>query len=388
MHFRLPPLLLITLSLLVGYVPAANAGESLPPIPVPGAPKLAARAYVLLDYTTGKILAADHPHKREVPASLTKLMVLYIVFHQLASGQMHLNDLVPVSKKAWRTGGSRMFVQVGTKVPLQKLIEGVIVDSGNDATVALAQHVAGTTGAFVELMNATAKQLGLKGTHYSDVDGLPVPDHYSTPYDIALLCRDIIRGFPQYYHFFKLGHLTYNHITQYNRNKLLWLDSSVDGLKTGYTDAAGYCLAASAKRGDTRLISVVMGTDSENARVRESEALLNYGFRFFQTKTVYKAGQAVTQAHVWKGSQQQVLLGVSHEVAVTVPTGQIGSLTPVTHVHGPLVAPVKRGKTYGTVQVMLGKTVVTHAPLVALQSVKTGSWWTRIKDGVQMYFNQ
>jgi len=385
---RFGRLFVFALCLLTGLPLAAAAQPPLPPIPVPAAPALGARSYVLLDYSTGKILAAHDPHRREIPASLTKLMVLYIVFHQLAAGRMHLDDLVPISKKAWRTGGSRMFVEVGTKVPVEKLIEGIIVDSGNDATVALAQQVAGTTGSFVQLMNATAQQLGMKGTHFADVDGLPIKDHYSTAYDIALLCRDLIRDFPQYYHYFKLGHLTYNHITQYNRNKLLWLDSSVDGLKTGYTKEAGYCLAASAKRGDTRLISVVMGTDSEHARVRQSEALLNYGFRFFETKVVYKGGQPVTQARVWKGSEDRVALGVNRNLEVTIPTGRAEELTPVTDVHGPIVAPVARGKTYGTVKVMLGKKVLAQAPLVALSDVGQGSLWHRLKDDVRLYFGR
>ncbi|MGA7802297.1 MAG: D-alanyl-D-alanine carboxypeptidase family protein [Gammaproteobacteria bacterium] len=390
MHFSKFRPLPAALSLALALVPAVHAqspaSAPAPAIPVPSPPQIPAHAYVLMDYSTWQVLAAHNAHKHEVPASLTKLMVAYIVFRELNAGRIHLDDKVTISKKAWRTGGSRMFLQVGTKVPVNKLIEGMIVDSGNDATVTLAQHVAGTTGAFVEFMNSTAKQLGMKDTHYSDVDGLPIANHYSTPYDLALLTRDLLRDFPQYYHYFKLGHLTYNHITQYNRNKLLWRDSSVDGLKTGYTKAAGYCLTASAKRGDMRLISVVMGTDSENARVAQSEALLNWGFRFYKTHTVYQADKAIIQAKVWKGASDTVSLGPARDIKVTVARGHYAQIKPVVKVDKHIMAPIKQGTSYGTITLSLDGKVLAQAPLVALGDIKEGAWWKRIEDDALLYF--
>ncbi|MEJ2646565.1 MAG: D-alanyl-D-alanine carboxypeptidase [Gammaproteobacteria bacterium] len=390
MQFSILRPLSAALALAVSLSPAAYAQTPTPAptpaAPVPAAPDIPARAFVVMDYSTSQVLAARNAHKRAAPASLTKLMVAYIVFRELQAGRIHLNDEVTVSKKAWRTGGSRMFLRVGTKVTVRKLIEGMIVDSGNDATVTLAQDVAGTTGAFVQFMNSTAQQLGMKDTHYSDVDGLPIANHYSTPYDLALLTRDIIRNFPDYYHFFKLGHLTYDHITQYNRNKLLWRDSSVDGLKTGYTKAAGYCLTASAKRGNMRLITVVMGTDSEKARVTQSEALLNWGFRFYKTHTVYQADKPVIHAKVWKGTKDAVPLGPAHPIKVTVARGHYDEIKPVVKVDKRIMAPIKQGAAYGTITLSLDGKVLAKAPLVALTNVQQGAWWKRLEDDALLYF--
>ncbi|HQU15244.1 MAG: serine-type D-Ala-D-Ala carboxypeptidase [Chromatiales bacterium 21-64-14] len=383
-HQRITQVLFAATALLWASLPSTLYAD---PLPVPSAPQLAARSYVLMDATTGKILAESKGDTREQPASLTKLMNAYIDFRELKAGRIHLTDEVTISKKAWQTGGSRTFVQVGTQVPVEDLIQGMVVQSGNDASVALAQYVAGSTSAFVQLMNQAAQQLGMKNTHFADVDGLPKPDHYSTAHDLAILTRALILDFPEYYHYFKEGHYTFNHITQYNRNRLLWRDPSVDGLKTGHTEEAGYCLIASAKRGDMRLISVVMGADSDNGRVTQSQALLDYGFRFYETRTLYKAGQPITEARVWKGAVHRVPLGVSQDLSVTFPRGQSQSLKPVMDVDKAMVAPVTKGQTYGQVNVSLGKTLLAQEPLIALHSVAEGSLWQRLKDDVRMRFH-
>ena len=377
--------LLLTLSILsaAALSPVVEAA----PTPIPSPPQLALHSYVLMDATTGKILAAHDANTREQPASLTKMLTLYIAFQEIKAGQIHLDDEVTVSKKAWRTGGSRMFLQVGTKVPVKDLIQGIIVQSGNDAAVALAQDVAGSTATFVQMMNQTAARLGMKSSHFADVDGLPVPDHYSTAHDLAILARALIRDFPEYYHYFKEKVYTYNHIKQYNRNRLLWRDPSVDGLKTGHTEEAGYCLVSSAKRGGMRLIAVVMGAKSDDGRTRDNEALLNYGFRFFETRVVYKAGRPITQARVWKGAVQSVPLGVAHDLKVTLPRGQARELRPDIQVHEPILAPVTQGTPYGTVQAAVGKTVLAREPLIALRGVAVGSLWQRLKDDALLYFN-
>lgn len=382
-HQRITHVLFAVAALLCAGLPSTlYAG----PAPIPSAPQLAARSYVLMDATTGKVLAESKGDTREQPASLTKLMNAYIVFRELKSGRIHLTDEVTISKKAWQTGGSRTFVEVGKQVPVQDLIQGMVVQSGNDASVALAEYVAGSESAFVQLMNQAAQQLGMKNTHFADADGLPKPDHYSTAHDLAILTRALIRDFPEYYHYFKEKEYTFNHIKQYNRNRLLWRDPSVDGLKTGHTEEAGYCLIASAKRGDMRLISVVMGADSDNGRVTQSQALLDYGFRFYETRVLYKAGQPVTEARVWKGAEQHVPLGVTRDLSVTFPRGQYHSLKPAMELDNTVLAPVTAGKTYGQVQVSIGQTVLAQEPLIALHGVAEGSLWQRLKDDVRLRF--
>ena len=358
------------------------------PMPVPAPPMFDVHSYILEDFDTGRILAEYHPDQREPPASLTKLMSLYVTFHALHSGAIKLTDPVPVSAKAWRTGGSRMFIEVGTKVPVDDLIKGVVVDSGNDATVALAQYVAGGERAFVGLMNHYAKKLGMTNTHYANATGLPHPDHYSTARDLATLTRALIRDFPQYYHaFFKLGHFTYDHITQYNRNKLLWRDSSVDGVKTGYTEAAGYCLIASAQRGDMRLVSVVMGAPTEQARVSDSQALLDYGFHFYETRRLYNAGQTLSEARIWKGKSSKLPLGLEHALYVTVPRGDYKNLRATMNIDTRILAPAVKGHPYGTLNVSLDNQKIAQQPLVALQDVPQGSLWRRLADGIALWFH-
>lgn len=353
---------------------------------VPEAPNIAAEGYVLQDYHSGRILAEKNADERLEPASLTKLMTAYTIFDELRSGNIAKDDEVRVSKKAWKTVGSRMFIKVGSRVKVGELLKGMIIQSGNDASVALAEHVAGSEDAFVALMNAHARSLGLTGTHFVNSTGLPTPEHYSTPRDMAKIAEALIREFPEYYSLYSQKKFTYNDITQYNRNKLLWRDESVDGLKTGHTDSAGYCLVASAKRDDMRLISVVMGTGSENARAQESQALLNYGFRFFRTHKLYAAGEPLKSVRVWKGETDSLPLGLAEELYVTVPRGRYDQLNAKMIVGRTLTAPVKKGQQVGTVNLSLGGNTLMDRPLVALADVSEGGLWDRLVDSVMLLF--
>lgn len=279
-----------------------------------------------------------------------------------------------------------MFVRVGTRVPLKELLLGMIVDSGNDATVALAQHTAGSTDSFVNLMNKYAQKLGMTHTHFADVDGLPNPDHYSTAYDLAILTRALIHDFPAHYDLYKVKQLTYNHITQFNRNRLLWMDNRVDGVKTGHTEAAGYCLVASAHKGDMRLISVVLGTKSDDARQNESRKLLNYGFRFYETFKLHAALDPLAKMRVWKGAKEEVPLGLAKSLYITTPRGRRDMIKAQMTVDSTIVAPIVKGQKYGEVDVMLGKKVLAKRPLVALQNVAEGGFWRRTIDNVRLLF--
>lgn len=373
---------LILLTALSATLPAHAA------LPTPAAPKLSATSYILEDFQTGTVLASKHPDKQIAPASITKLMSLYVVFQALDAGTINLDDKVTISEKAWRTGGSRMFIEVGGKISVDNLIKGVVVDSGNDAVVALAEYVGGTEGAFVNMMNAYAKRLGMSHSHFEDANGLPHPNHYMTARDIATLDRAIIAGFPEYYHkYFADKEFTWNNIHQTNRNLLLWRDPSVDGLKTGHTKAAGYCLTTSAKRGNMRLIAVVMGTSSENARVEENEALLNYGFRFFEGRTLYAADTKLADAEVWKGSANSVPIGVKSDVYVVVPKGQAKNLGASMQLPSTIIAPVDTRQPIGKLNITLNEKTVLTDPLFALQPVGKGSLWTRMVDGIALWFH-
>lgn len=352
------------------------------PIPIPSPPRLGADSYTLVDYNSGRVLVADNVNKRHDPASLTKMMTAYVVFSELKSGHIAMDDMVTVSEKAWREPGSRMFIEAGDKVSVKNLLQGMIVQSGNDASVALAEHVAGNESTFAQVMNQYAQQLGMRHTHYVNATGLPNPKHYTTAHDTALLAKALIRDFPEYHHFFAEKKYTYNNIEQYNRNKLLWRDPSVDGIKTGHTEEAGYCLVSSAHRGGMRLVSVVMGAHNEEARLSDSEALLNYGFRFFETHRLYKAGQALTKARVWKGSADMLPLGLTHDLYVTIPQHQYDNLKASMSVPKRLMAPVQRGRQYGEVQVQLNGKTLASEPLVALQGVQEGNLLRRMKDEV------
>lgn len=372
----------VTTLLLLAVVYSLQAAPSL----IPSPPRLAASGYVLMDYHSGQLLAADNPDETLEPASLTKMMTAYAVFHEIEAGHIRLDDKVRVSEKAWRMPGSRMFIEVGTSVSVEQLLKGMIIQSGNDASVALAEFVAGSEDAFVPLMNAHAERLGLTGTHFANSTGLPQQEHYTTPRDMARLAAALIRDFPDYYNWYSQKKYTYNNITQSNRNLLLYRDESVDGVKTGHTESAGYCLVASARRDQMRLISVVMGTRSEKARAQESQKLLNYGFRFYETHRLYEANTALKQMRIWKGEVENLPLGLADELYVTVPRGRYKELKASLSIGKTITAPVSSGETLGSVSVRLGDETIVERPLVALQDVAEGGLWQKVKDNVLLLF--
>lgn len=355
------------------------------PLIVPAPPNINAKSYVLMDADSGKILAEKNMNKEVPPASLTKLMTLYITEQALAQGQIQLTDKVRVSKNAWKRGGSRMFLKLGAQVPVQELIEGVIVASGNDACTALAEYIAGNEQSFANLMNQTAQRLGMKNSHFVDSTGLPRPGHYSTPYDLALLTRHIIDDFPQYYSMYKQKWITYNGIRQPNRNRLLWRESGVDGLKTGHTKEAGYCLISSGIQHGMRLISVVMGTPTDAARANASQALMNWGFRFYKTYKLYGANTAITSPRVYMSANKQVPMGLQQDLFVTIPAGEFNLLKASMELTPNLKAPITKGQSYGTINVTLSGKVIAQAPLVALDNDPVGGAWSRMTDRVSMF---
>jgi len=354
--------------------------------PVPAGPKVAARSYTLQDFHSGYVLDEQDANMRVEPASLTKMMTAYVVFKELGEGNIRPENQVRVSEKAWRMPGSRMFIEVDKHVSVDDLLKGMIIESGNDASVALAEHVAGSEDAFAQLMNQYAKRLGMTGTHFVNSTGLPDPEHYTTARDMATLARAMIRDFPQEYEWHAIKEFTYNGITQHNRNKLLWRDKSVDGIKTGHTESAGYCLAASAVRDDMRLIAVVMGTESENARAEETQKLFNYGFRFYETHTLYKRHDPVTQVRVWKGELENLSVGLAEDLYVTVPRGQYKNLQASMQMDGTVIAPVSQGQVLGTLRVSLGEQELVQREIVSLQDVPEGTLWRRLLDHVMLMF--
>ena len=377
MKFRL--LTALCLSTLTVSLPTLAAA------PVPNPPAVDTKGYVLMDFATGQVLAGVNAGQRLEPASLTKLMTTYVVFDALRSGRLKMDEQILISEHAWRAEGSRTFVQVGTRVPVDTLIKGMIVQSGNDATIALAERVGGTEPAFVEMMNEYAKRLGMNSSHFEDSTGLPSAQHYTTPTDLATLSRAIIRDFPQYYGLYSLKEFTYNNIRQENRNGLLERDPSVDGMKTGHTDAAGYCLISSAKRQNMRLVSVVMGSPSVKAREDASEALLNFGFTNFETVSLKKAGETVLKPRVYKGTADYVAVGPASDVQLTVPRGESGSVVTQASVHRPLIAPLDVHTAIGELQVNIGDKVVAQVPMYALTPVGEGSLWRRMVDTISLW---
>ena len=355
-------------------------------MPVPRAPDVGAKAYILVDYHSGRVLAEQNADARMEPASITKLMTAYVVFKELQQGSLKLDDLVTVSEKAWRMEGSRMFIEVGKKVSVEDLLQGMIVQSGNDATVALAEHIAGAEDTFAAYMNRYAQELGLTGTHFTNSTGMPDPEHYTTARDIATLAHALIAEFPDYYHWYSQKSFVYNDITQSNRNKLLWRDKSVDGLKTGHTQSAGYCLVTSAQRDNMRLISVVLGTKSEAARASASQALLNYGFRFFETHKLYDAGTRLTDTRVWKGERETIPLGVRDTLYVTIPRGRYKDLQANMKIQKRLLAPIQTGQRCGSIQLMLDGELIEEPDLVALEPDPEGGIWERVRDEALLYF--
>ncbi|TBW56209.1 D-alanyl-D-alanine carboxypeptidase [Marinobacter halodurans] len=363
------------------------AAQSQPSL-IPSPPQIAATSYVLMDAASGHIIVQGNSDERLPPASLTKMMTAYIVERELSEGRISMSDEVPISVHAWRTGGSRMFVKEGSRVTVKNLLHGLIIQSGNDASVALAEYVAGSEGAFADIMNQQAQILGMKNTHFMNATGLPHDDHYSSAHDLALLARAIINDYPDNYSIYSQKYFTYNDIRQPNRNSLLWRDPSVDGLKTGHTEAAGYCLVASAKRDDMRLIGVVMGTKSENARAQEVQKLLNYGFRYYETHSLFKAGQPLKDATVWGGKKESIQVGLANDAIVTIPRGTKDSLESVMDIDSVIKAPVKAGQELGQVRVTLNGQEVLKRPVVALEAVDEGGFFKRIWDAIKLFFVQ
>ncbi len=373
--------LLILIAVLAFASAPANAA-----LPTPAPPALNASSYIVLDADSGSIVAAMAPDLQVEPASLTKLMTAYVVFQALAAEQIGLRDLVPISTNAYGTGGSRMFLEQRSQVAVEDLLQGMIVQSGNDASVALAEYVAGTEAVFADLMNSFAAQLGMVSTSFQNATGLPGDQHYSTARDMATLARAIIVEFPQYYRWYSQRSFTWNEISQDNRNRLLWQDSTVDGMKTGYTEAAGYCLVSSARRNDMRLISAVMGTNSAKARIDASQALLNYGFRFFETRRLYASGQAIDEARVWKGGNDMTRLGVADDIYVTVPRGAWDDVRPVITVRRTLYAPIVSGADVGRLTVSLDGEQMAETSVIALDNIEQGGMWKRMTDEVKLWF--
>ena len=369
-------------SLLVVFISAANAA-----VPIPAPPQVAAKQFIIVDVNSGQVLAEKDADAQAEPASITKLMTSYVIYKELEAGRMSMDDVVTISEKAWRMGGSRMYVEVDSKVSVHDLMKGLIIQSGNDATVALAEHVAGTERAFVDLMNQYATDLGMSNTYFVNSTGWPAEGHLTSARDIATLAVAVIREFPGHYAWYKEKVYTYNDIKQYNRNKLLWSDDSVDGIKTGHTESAGYCLVASAQRSDMRLITVVLGTDSEKSRASVSQSLLNYGFRFFETHKLYAAGEILNRSRVWKGDSDKVSLGLIEDLYITIPRGSYGQLEAVMDVDASIVAPLNKGSQHGAVRVTLAEEEMLQAPLVALESVSEGSLFQIAKDHILQLFN-
>ena len=355
--------------------------------PIPQAPIIGAKSYLLIDGNTGAELAALKPDQRLAPASLTKLMTAYAVFRALDEGQIALDDLVTVSEKAWRTQGSRMFIEVGSRVSVEQLLLGMIVQSGNDASVALAEHTAGTESVFAQVMNQYAAQLGMTASNFKNTTGLPDADHYSSARDMAILARAIIKEFPQYYDWYSVKSYKYNDIEQQNRNALLFRDESVDGMKTGRTDEAGYCLVSSAERDGMRIISVVLGTASAKSRTDGSQALLNFGFRFFETRLLYRAGEEVASARIWKAQKETTPLGLPDDLYVTIPRGSFEKVDSELNMPATLIGPVAEGQPLADLSVSLNGNELINMPLRALESNPDGSFWQRTRDGVKLWFD-
>ncbi|MCO4810836.1 MAG: D-alanyl-D-alanine carboxypeptidase [Gammaproteobacteria bacterium] len=364
---------------------ATNAhAQSMMPAPAP--PIIGAKSYLVVDGTTGHELASLDPDSPLAPASLTKIMTTYVVFKALSQGQIQLDDEVTISERAWRTPGSRMFIEVGTRVRIEDLLMGMIVQSGNDASVALAEHIAGTEGVFAQMMNQYGQQLGMLSSHFVNATGLPAEGHVTTARDLTTLARALINDFPDYYARHAVKEFTYNDIKQSNRNSLLWRDPSVDGIKTGHTDAAGYCLVSSALRDGMRIVAVVLGTSSTRARTDGSQALINYGFRFFETRLLYKAGEEVTTARIWKSENITSRLGVLEDLYITVPRGSYDNLESTLDIPAIVEAPIAAGQPVAELKISLGTDQLLSTSLRALDDNPIGSFWQRTKDSISLWF--
>ena len=360
------------------------------PVIIPAPPKIPASSYILMDFNSGKILAKENIHQKLPPASLTKIMTVYVVAAELKKGSISLFDEVTVSKKAYNTLGSRMFIEIGDKVKLEDLLLGVIVQSGNDASVALAEYVSGSEEVFVNLMNQHAFHLGMKNTQFVNSSGMPVKDleHTTTAYDLAILAKAFIKNYPEIYNLHRIKEFTYGKnppIKQYNRNKLLWRDKSVDGIKTGHTEEAGYCLVASAIRDDMRLISVVMGASGENTRAKASQTNLNYGYRFYETHKLYNKGDVITNARVWKADTDFIKLTVKDDFYITIPRGQYDKLDPVVEIDTKIIAPIRQGERQGVLNIFLSEENIASVSLLAKTEISKGSIFNRLKDEIHLF---
>lgn len=382
--------LLTLLTLLTAFCGSVLANPVIPiptqpqqPSFTPSAPNLSATGFIMMDATSGRILTEKNSDQRMPPASLTKLMTMYIVSAALKSGQIKLDDKVLISKKAWQSEGSRMFVKVGSEVPIRDLIQGVVVASGNDAAVALAEHIAGTEEGFAELMNQQAKILGMNNSHFVDSTGLPNEQHYSTAHDLAILTQAYIKNFPEEYSLYSEKWYTYNNIRQPNRNRLLWRYQYADGLKTGHTKEAGYCLVGSAKKDGMRLITVVLGEPNDSSRTEDSMRLMTFGFRFYETHKLYNGATPLAQARVWQGQKGEVPLGLTEDLYVTVPTGQYKKLQASMELNNSIKAPIIKGKPYGNLVIKINDQVVATKPLIALDGDDKGGFFRSMSDSVK-----
>ena len=354
--------------------------------PIPDPPTLNATSYFLFDFDSGRVLAEKNPDDHIEPASITKLMTAYLVDKAVADGDVTLDEMVTISEKAWRMKGSKMFVEVGKQVSVDDLLRGLIIQSGNDASVALAEHIAGSESAFAGYMNHQAKLLGMTNSNFVNATGWPHKDHYSSARDIAILTQAIIREFPQSYKYYKEREYTFNKIRQFNRNRLLWRDDTVDGVKTGHTEAAGFCLVASAQREEMRLISVVLGTESDKARTQSSQALLNYGFRFYETHQLYRTDEVLQSTKIWYGAQEQVSMGVGKDIYITIPRGRYRDLDISMEIDREISAPVIRGQQLGQVSITLDEESILSENIVAMQTVDEGSLFVRAMDSIKLMF--
>ncbi|MGI4840388.1 MAG: D-alanyl-D-alanine carboxypeptidase family protein [Janthinobacterium lividum] len=353
---------------------------------IPSPPQLSAKAWVLMDATSANVITEQNSEEHLPPASLTKLMTVYVATNEIQAQRLKPDDLVTISENAWKTGGSRMFLDPRSQVSVQDLLKGIVIDSGNDASVALSEHIAGSEDAFAGVMNSTAQRLAMTHTHFMNPTGLPDPEHYSSAQDMATLARAIITDESAYYPLYAHKYFTWNGIRQPNRNLLLWRDPSVDGLKTGHTEAAGYCMVTSAVRNGTRLIAVVFGSTTLENRAADTQKLLTYGFRFFDTQTYEKAGQVLGQPRLWKGQDDTLKVGLLHDMTLTLPKNPSRKVSTRLQLNEPLLAPLAAGASVGTLELLDGDQVLSTQPLVALQPAEAGGWWTVAWDSMKLFF--
>lgn len=353
---------------------------------VPAAPEIKAHAYLVMDFNSNSIIVSKNADKRVEPASLTKIMTSYVTLYELSKNNIKLEDQVKISEKAWRMKGSRMFIEVNSWVSVKELLHGVIIQSGNDASVALAEHIAGSESAFSDLMNQHALNLGMENTHFVNSTGWPNKNHYTTAKDLSILTRALINDFKEHYALFKVKYYTYNGIKQPNRNRLLWTDERVDGVKTGHTESAGYCLVSSAQQKGMRLISVVTGTNSESARENSTRKLLSYGFRFYETFLLNKAHTSLTKQRIWKGDKEEINLGLIEDLYITAPKGSRSKIKANMKLDAMITAPVTKGQKFGTVNVKLGDDILASRPLVSLSNIKEGGFFSTLIDNIILLF--